>query len=510
MKGARLCAYRPALYAAAGVAAGVAAAFFLPAWAKAALVLFFAAAFFCAGVLKKGKRELALFCAAALAGTAAGELFLLGFPSGSFEGVVSGRITDATFCDEYGNAVLSGGNYLLELDSLSVDGRALAGRGSLILPASARADLKVGDYLYFYGAASGEEFSPESYQSLVAAKYRVYYSLQAFDAGALTRVDGSPSAVESMRLAIKGALYDNCREDTASFLFAMIFGDVAYMSDEVAQPFRDTGTAHLFAVSGLHVAILFYACARVLDKLKMPSPVRFCSGAAIMILYCALCSFSPSVVRSAVMIMAAELAKVLKTRYDALSSMGASCAAILLFAPYFLLDAGFLMSYAAVFGILGFYKPLFRALKKVLLKPLAEGIAVSVASNIGLLPLMLYYFGSVSLLTVPVNLVVVPLTSAFYPFLLLSALIAALIPPAGALLTLASVPTLAGVLFVQAGAQVSSAALNADFSPLLCVFYYPLLAIASVFSRFDKKIKAGALALCGALTAAACFFVLPV
>ena len=210
------------------------------------------------------------------------------------------------------------------------------------------------------------------------------------------------------------------------------------------------------------------------------------------------------------MIMAAELAKVLKTRYDALSSMGASCAAILLFAPYFLLDAGFLMSYAAVFGILGFYKPLFRALKKVLLKPLAEGIAVSVASNIGLLPLMLYYFGSVSLLTVPVNLVVVPLTSAFYPFLLLSALIAALIPPAGALLTLASVPTLAGVLFTQAAANVSSAALNAVFSPLLCVFYYPLLAIASVFSRFDKKIKAGALALCGALTATACFFVLPV
>ena len=72
MKGARLCAYRPALYAAAGVAAGVAAAFFLPAWVKAALVLFFAVAYFCAGVLKKRKRKLALFCAAALARVAGG------------------------------------------------------------------------------------------------------------------------------------------------------------------------------------------------------------------------------------------------------------------------------------------------------------------------------------------------------------------------------------------------------------------------------------------------------
>ena len=115
---------------------------------------------------------------------------------------------------------------------------------------------------------------------------------------------------------------------------------------------------------------------------------------------------------------------------------------------------------------------LFRALKKVLLKPLAEGIAVSVASNIGLLPLMLYYFGSVSLLTVPVNLVVVPLTSAFYPFLLLSALIASSAVSFSGLLGFVGLVTPHIALFISGGGRSRRAM-------LLCLLIGPLLVLLS-------------------------------
>ena len=505
----RLSIYRPPLWIAAGIAVGISSAFFLPVLATAALTVLFCIVSLIMFVTGRVKKEFVLFSAGLFLGAMAATLYAALFPSGSYEGDIAGRITDASNCNSYGECTLADGGYLLELDSLTVNGESVRGKASLYLPFYVRGDMDVGEYIRFTGSLTGAEFSAGEYDSLMGAKYGVYYTAAVSDY-AFSLTPGKVTAVEQVRFAVRNALLDNCNGVTANFLFAMIFGDTSYLSYSVADSFRNTGTAHLFAVSGLHVALLFYACSALLNKIRMPKVIAFGIDCFILIGYSALCSFSPSVLRSAVMILVSVLCKMGFERYDALTAGGISASLLLLCAPYFLFDAGFLMSYAAVFGILGFYKPLFRALKKVLLKPLAEGIAVSVASNIGLLPLMLYYFGSVSLLTVPVNLVVVPLTSAFYPFLLLSALIAALIPPAGALLTLASVPTLAGVLFTQAAANVSSAALNADFSPLLCVFYYPLLAIASVFSRFDKKIKAGALALCGALTAAACFFVLPV
>ena len=504
----RLTNFRPALYLAAGTAAGIAAAFFLPIGLRAALIVLFAAAlvlFIC-----KKKTGAAIFCAAVLAGAAAADIFVALFPDRSVQGLISGRITDASVCDDEGMLMAREGVFVLQLDKLSADGVQLSGKGSLELSLRAPANLKVGDTLVFYGSAGASEFSPDAYSSLNAAKYRIYYEIVCFEPQNISVISGSPSAVENVRLAFKKTIFDNCSTGTASFLYAMIFGDVAYMSEDVAQPFRDTGTAHLFAVSGLHVALLFYACTALLDKIKMPQLARFAGGAFIMVGYCALCSFSPSVVRSAVMIMTAEVCKPLRVRYEPLSAMGFSAAVLLLCAPYFLLDAGFLMSYGAVAGILCAYKPLLGVLQKVLWKPIAEAVAISVASNLGLLPLMFAYFGTISLLTVPVNLVVVPLTSLFYPFLLASLAIAVVLPPLGGLLTLLSVPTYISVLFVQAAAKVSSAAFNAVFSPLLCVFYYPLFACASVYCRAPAAVKRTCGVLCLCICAAACLVTLPV
>ncbi len=506
----RLAVYRPPLWIAAGIVAGVSAAFFMSVYITAALSILLCFAAMVTAVMGKAKKELILVAAGMLLGVTAATLYSAFFPSGSYEGVIKGRITDSSYCNSYGLCVLTENGYSLELDHITVNGEAVRGKASLLLPFYVRGDMNVGEYITFGGSLTGAEFNAGEYDSLMSAKYGVYYTAAATDY-AISLTPGKLGAAESVRFAVRNALLDNCNGVTADFLFAMIFGDTSYLEYSVAESFRDTGTAHLFAVSGLHVALLFYACSAVLNKIPhMPKSISFGIDCFILIGYSALCSFSPSVVRSAVMILIGVLCKLGYEQYDALTACGISAGLILLFAPYFLFDAGFLMSYGSVFGIIGTMKPVARLLRKVLWRPIADAISITICANIGLLPFMFLYFETVPLSTIPVNLVVCPLTSLFYPFLLAAVVITTIFPQAGTLLTITAVPTYYAIRFVQASAQVSAAEINATFSPLLCVFYYPLLACASVFSMAPTRIKKACGLLCLGIVVTACFLALPV
>ena len=305
----KLSIYRPPLWIAAGIAVGISSAFFLPVLAAAALTVLFCIVSLIMFVTGRVKKEFVLFSAGLFLGAMAATLYAALFPSGSYEGEIVGRITDASNCNSYGECTLVDGGYLLELDSLTVNGESVRGKASLYLPFYVRGDMDVGEYIHFTGSLTGAEFSAGEYDSLMGAKYGVYYTAAVSDY-AFSLTPGKVTAVEQVRFAVRNALLDNCNGVTANFLFAMIFGDTSYLSYSVADSFRNTGTAHLFAVSGLHVALLFYACSALLNKIRMPKVIAFAIDCFILIGYSALCSFSPSVLRSAVMILVSVLCKM--------------------------------------------------------------------------------------------------------------------------------------------------------------------------------------------------------
>ena len=224
-----------------------------------------------------------------------------------------------------GGAVESRGDCVESTQYQSLDSKfvRVRGKASLYLPFYVRGDMDVGEYIRFMGSLTGAEFFAGEYDSLMGAKYGVYYTAAVSDY-AFSLTPGKVTAVEQVRFAVRNALLDNCNGVTANFLFAMIFGDTSYLSYSVADSFRNTGTAHLFAVSGLHVALLFYACSALLNKIRMPKVIAFGIDCFILIGYSALCSFSPSVLRSAVMILVSVLCKMGFERYDALTAGGIS------------------------------------------------------------------------------------------------------------------------------------------------------------------------------------------
>lgn len=176
---------------------------------------------------------------------------------------------------------------------------------------------------------------------------------------------------------------------------AMIGGIRAELNPETQQWYTDTGTVHALAVSGMHIAILFWVLNAVfgsfLNRRKLPfiACVLFFLWA-----YAVFTGLSPSVCRSTLMFTIFQVGIFLKRTGNPVNTLLFSALVLLMMVPEWIYDVGFQLSYLAVLGILVFYPWLLRQLhfRQWAPQKLWEATAVSLAAQVYTLPLTLYYF----------------------------------------------------------------------------------------------------------------------
>ena len=395
-----------------------------------------------------------------------------------------------------GNAVeLDGsvdGSDWLTIDNIVADGVKLEGKGSLLLRLANDGELKEGDVITFVAETFGTLSNYGDGFTATALAQGKYYQIYA------VTIEGEPNfeivgekydMFDKIRLAVADKLSANMREDTAEFVYAMLFGYKDVMNEGIQADFAASGTAHLLAVSGLHVVMLAATVNALFRKMRLPSWASFPLLVAVMFGFGAICGFAPSIVRSIVMIVILELGKIVGGRYDALSSLSLAAAATLIFSPYSLFALGFLMSYAAVYGIVLFNETIERGLVRIKCpKALAAALAVTISANIGVLPITVHTFGATSLVFLLANLMVVPLVSFAFPVFLV-ALAIAFIPYMGWVLSAVSLFFTAMILIVQACATIRVATIEFHLEWYLFVIYFVLLIFISRFSFVHFQAK---------------------
>ena len=197
---------------------------------------------------------------------------------------------------------------------------------------------------------------------------------------------------------------------TKGMILGVLFGDTSYLEDDVYETFRNNGTSHILAVSGLHVGILYSMYNKMAGKNKGKTALVLL--VALLFSYGVLSMWSPSVIRASLMIAMSILAKTADLRYDMLTALSAVALILIIQNPYVIFGAGFQMSFLAVASI-AFIRP-------VLSDKIPEFLAPMVAVNIGLLPYQIYQFNYISLVSVAANLPVVFLTGYFVPVAIVS------------------------------------------------------------------------------------------
>lgn len=240
--------------------------------------------------------------------------------------------------------------------------------------------------------------------------YQTYVS-----SGDTVRTPNDISLRDQIKNKTKYNLDKNLNEDNAIISYAMLFGDKEGLSENLEDSFSYAGISHILAVSGLHVGVLASAILFILKKIKMNKYVRFEILSAILIFYAYLCSYSPSVCRSAIMTMLLALCGIFQIEYDQLSSLSIAGIIMLIFRPLNLLSLSFQLSYLSVFAIITFAPTILKILSKAKFpKWLASPLAIGFSTNLGILPVCANAFTKVSLLGIFTNLVVLPLFTVAY------------------------------------------------------------------------------------------------
>jgi competence protein ComEC len=211
-------------------------------------------------------------------------------------------------------------------------------------------------------------------------------------------------------------------EPEGSLAQALLLGIRTRVPESLAQSFRDSGTAHIMAISGLHVAILggtVLGGAAWLFGRHHPTYLLLCFLGVW--LYVLLTGMHCPAYRAGIMFSLFLLALWLGRPYSALPSIALAGALTVLADPQVLWSASFQLSFAAVLGIV-LLVPVFQEASVRLLgmtvgaegrvalvaRPALTGIAVALGATVATFPLIAYYFESASLVGIPASLVALP------------------------------------------------------------------------------------------------------
>jgi competence protein ComEC len=207
----------------------------------------------------------------------------------------------------------------------------------------------------------------------------------------------------------------------AGAIAALALGDQAALGNAAWAVYRDTGVAHLMSVSGLHISLLAWAAgvpagalwrrgARLPLLLPTPALVALVRLAAALG-YAALAGFGVPAQRAALMLAVALLARLAARRLGWWQVMAWALAAVLLWDPWALLQAGFWLSFGAV-ALLFLSEP-----GRAATDPAARAgrwraaSRAQLAVNVGLVPLTLLFFQQVALLAPLANAFAIPLVT---------------------------------------------------------------------------------------------------
>ena len=182
----------------------------------------------------------------------------------------------------------------------------------------------------------------------------------------ITAVLAEPGAFRRMTTRIAGQLESILRRGLpdshplVGVYVAMLLGRKAELSEDQRELFLQSGTLHLFAISGLHIGVIALTLHSLLGFLRIPPRIGAAVGLAILFVFVDATGGSPSAVRAFAMALFVWAARVFERPGNLISALAVSALVILLVDPHQLFATSFQLSYGVVLSILLFGVPLGR------------------------------------------------------------------------------------------------------------------------------------------------------
>lgn len=294
---------------------------------------------------------------------------------------------------------------------------------------------------------------------------------------------------------ISGLEKSNFGEEELGIIQALLLGQRHELSKEVYTNYKNAGAVHILAVSGLHIGIvllLLKFLLKPLERLPRGKTIVLIVTLGILWGYAFIAGLSPSVIRAVSMFSFVAYALYLNRPTSTYNILALSMFFILLsYDPMLLFQVGFQLSYAAVFSIFWLFPKLqhFWNPENLILKKCWQLLSVSLAAQIGVLPLSLFYFHQFPGLFFISNLMIIPFLGIILGlgFLVIILVLMDMLPD-----TLAEIYNelikLMNLVIERIAHQESFIFKDIPFDSVQLVLSY-FLIITTVYSFTDKKFK---------------------
>jgi competence protein ComEC len=264
----------------------------------------------------------------------------------------------------------------------------------------------------------------------LALRERVHLRARVVESALNARLGVAPRSINRARERIVNRIEEVVVDrDAAALLAALAVGATSAMSLDQWRVFNATGTTHLVAISGMHVTLfawLMFAVARAVWR-RAPGlasridrePFALLAGFMAATGYALLAGFSVPTQRTLAMLGVFVAARLLSRQPGVARMLGLALIAVLALDPFAPLDAGFWLSFVAVGAILAFAAGPLVARGRI-----ATTLGTQLVVLVALTPLTLALFGSLSLASVWVNFIAIPVISfVFVPLVLAGAMV---------------------------------------------------------------------------------------
>ncbi len=301
-------------------------------------------------------------------------------------------------------------------------------------------------------SATGELIIPAQYDTFSYADFLgrsgVFSIMRQGAVEVLASHQGDP--LYAGLLALKGRAQEAINlaipEPQAALLSGILLGNESGIAPEISEAFGAVGAAHVVAISGFNMVILSGVVMGLLERSGLRKRPAAMLGIFVIVVYTLFVGANPAVVRAAVMSAVLIIGQAIQRKSFVPASLAFVAMFMSLLNPGVLWDIGFQLSFFATLGLALYADPLTRWFDRLLLRLLpdktaktvggflAEPLVVTLAVQITTLPLIVLYFGQVSLVFLTVNLLIVPPQAALLMMGLVATLIALISPAAAQLL----------------------------------------------------------------------------
>lgn len=200
---------------------------------------------------------------------------------------------------------------------------------------------------------------------------------------------------------------------------AITIGDKSELDEKVADYFKFCGTSHLLVISGLHLSLVSIFIVNFLNKFSKLRKYASYIGIACLLIYSAITGFSVSVIRAGAMVAAVLVARMFNRDADSINSIGLAVGFILLINPFAPFSVALWLSVLSTLGILAYSGELYTWInekfqgnsitEKSVYQLIVKSFSISFATMVFTLPVFIFKFKMVSVVSVLTNFLMVDL-----------------------------------------------------------------------------------------------------